>query len=135
MNRVNESLELMRKAIDMLVGSEIYNNDLIVMVLNYTTVLFDTGHYQESLNIMIECKHITEGAKTVFHARLIYNIAAVYAIGKYHDKAIRHFERAFNEFTELGCTEECNYRKLLASELLKSKGIEYPQNRNKDHLA
>ena len=135
MNRVNESLELMRKAIDMLVGSEIYNNDLIVMVLNYTTVLFDTGHYQESLNIMIECKHITEGAKTVFHARLIYNIAAVYAIGKYHDKAIRHFERAFNEFTELGCTEECNYRKLLASELLKSKGIEYPQNRKKDHLA
>lgn len=134
MNETDTALDLMHQAIYTLIQSQTFNNDLIVMALNYATILSENGHYQEALDILIECKHLTKGAVTVFHARMLYDIAAIYIMGNIPDKAIRHFNAAFSELESLGCHEECAYRKSTAAALLRNKGIEYPKKWEKLHL-
>lgn len=135
MKESSTALPLMRQAIDTLIQSQTFNNDLIVMARNYGTALSETGHHQEALDLLIECKHLTKGVVTVFHARMIYDIAGIYTMSDNPDKAVRHFNAAFAELESLGCHEECAYRKSLAAELLRKKNIKYPKKWEKPHLS
>lgn len=104
-----------------------YNDNFITIARNYATALADNSLNKKALEVLTECEFASEGCVSVNHARLIYDIGAMYARMNKISAAVKKYNAAFSELSELGCYDELSVRKIAAAEIMRKFGYEYPK--------
>ncbi len=126
-NDVKRGLEFMDKAYLFIKLSREYNDDFITIARNYATTLADNSLNKKAMEILNECEFASESCISVNHARLIYDIGAMYIRMNKIPAAVKKFNAAFSELSELGCYEEISARKIAAAGIMQKLGCEYPK--------
>lgn len=133
-NDVKRGLEFMDKAYLFIKLCEAYNDDFITIARNYAAILVNNSMNNKAVEILNECEFASEGCVSINHARLIYDIGAMYIHTNKIPAAVKKFNSAFSELSELGCYDEISARKIAAAEMLRKYGYEYPKEWETDYL-
>ena len=126
-NDIERGLEFMDKAYIFIKLCREYNDNFITIARNYATALADNSLNKKALEVLTECEFASEGCVSVNHARLIYDIGAMYARMNKIPAAVKKYNAAFSELSELGCYDELSVRKIAAAEIMRKFGYEYPK--------
>lgn len=126
-NDIERGLEFMDKAFLFIKLCREYNDDFITIARNYAAILADNSLNKKALEVLTECEFASEGCVSVNHARLIYDIGAMYARMNKISAAVKKYNAAFSELSELGCYDELSVRKIAAAEIMRKFGYEYPK--------
>ncbi len=126
-NDVKRGIEFMDKAYLFIKLCREYNDDFITIARNYATTLADNSMNKKALEVLNECEFASEGCISVNHARLIYDIGAMYIRMNKIPAAVKKFNAAFSELSELGCYEEISARKIAAAGIMQKLDCEYPK--------
>ncbi len=126
-NDVKRGLEFMDKAYLFINLCREYNDDFITIARNYAATLADNLMNKKALEVLTECEFASEGCVSINHARLIYDIGAMYIRMNKIPAAVKKFNAAFSELSELGCYEEISARKIAAAGIMQKLGCEYPK--------
>ncbi|MBQ8826953.1 MAG: hypothetical protein IJ007_07665 [Oscillospiraceae bacterium] len=133
-NDVKRGLEFMNKAYLFIKLCEAYNDDFITIARNYAATLVKNSMNSKAIEVLTECEFASEGCVSVNHARLIYDIGAMCVRANRIPAAVKKFNNAFSELSELGCYDEISARKIAAAEMLRKYGYEYPKEWETDYL-
>ena len=127
-------LEFMDKAYIFIKLCRAYNDDFISIARNYAATLCENMRVNKALDVLLECEFATEGCSSNNHAALLFDLGAAYILSGNYPLAVKKYNLAFAEYSDLGCTDELTARKIAAAQQMQRYGFDYPKEWKTDYL-
>ena len=86
------------------------------------------------MKVLTECEFATEGCSSNNHAALLFYLGAAYILSGNYPLAVKKYNLAFAEYSDLGCTDELTARKIAAAKQMQRNGYAYPKEWETDYL-